>query len=95
MGEVDIVTKEFMRNPEVCADILNYYFFDGDPRILPDELTLEDSVLLSTVVPNGPQEKRRAMSVSWKNTRGEQTVLLIGIESQTLIDYTMPVRSMD
>ena len=38
MGQADIVTKEYMREPHVFADAFNFLLYDGRKVIKPSEL---------------------------------------------------------
>lgn len=42
MGRKDIVTKEYIRRPEIFADIFNYRLYDGKDRIQPEQLAEEN-----------------------------------------------------
>ena len=42
MGRKDIVTKEYIRRPEIFADIFNYRLYDGKGRIQPEQLAEEN-----------------------------------------------------
>lgn len=38
MGKKDIITKNYIRRPEIFADIFNYRLYGGKDRIQPDQL---------------------------------------------------------
>lgn len=95
MGYTDIVTREFMRNTEVCADVLNYFLFQGTPVISPDALTHADPVLLSKLESTTLKEKERDLLLYWTGMEWAQdTFMFLCIENQTLVDYAMPARTM-
>ena len=45
MGRKDIVTKEYIRRPEIFADIFNYRLYNGKDRIQPEQLAEENITL--------------------------------------------------
>lgn len=38
MGAKDIVTKNYIKRPEIFADIFNYQLYQGKKKILPEQL---------------------------------------------------------
>ncbi len=38
MRQADALTKEYLSNNEIFADVFNYLIYDGQQRILPDNL---------------------------------------------------------
>ena len=53
MRQADALTKEYLSNNEIFADVFNYLIYDGQQRILPDNLierdTSEKAVLLKNI----------------------------------------------
>ena len=43
MGRKDAITRDYLRNNEVFADVFNYQLFDGEPVIRPENLMEMDS----------------------------------------------------
>ena len=99
VGKKDTITKRFMRNKEVFADVFNYQLFDGVPVIQPDqlhELPEElDLVLDKTTKEFVALSKERDVLMSFTGMVDEEAVyLLLGIENQSLLHYAMPVRNL-
>ena len=46
MGMPDAVTKMYIRENDVFADVVNYFLYGGEPVVLPDHLTELDPVEL-------------------------------------------------
>ena len=38
MRQADALTKEYLSNNEIFADVFNYLIYDGQQRILPENL---------------------------------------------------------
>ena len=45
MGDKNDVTKEFMSNNVFFADFCNYYIYNGEQRIQPDQANREYSLI--------------------------------------------------
>ena len=43
MRQADALTKEYLSNNEIFADVFNYLIYDGQQRILPDNLIERDT----------------------------------------------------
>ncbi len=99
MSTIDTVTKEFISDNEVFADVINFLIFDGQKVVLPDSLVEMDST--SVAVPYGtdnagtPVQKERDVvkNVTCKMF-SDMVFAIVGIENQTNINYAMPVRNM-
>jgi len=99
MSTIDTVTKEFISDNEVFADVVNFLIFDGEQVVTPDSLVEMDST--SVAVPYGtdhsgtPVQKERDVikNVTCK-MYSDMVFAIVGIENQTNINYAMPVRNM-
>ena len=99
MSTTDTVTKEFISDNEVFADVVNFLIFDGEKVVTPDSLVEMDST--SVAVPYGtdntgtPVQKERDVvkNVTCK-MYSDMVFAIVGIENQTSINYAMPVRNM-
>lgn len=49
MADKDVITKEYLKNNEVFADIFNYYVYEGKTVIRPDMLHPLDSTLTASL----------------------------------------------
>ena len=90
----DISEKKFFANNDVFADVFNSIFLnDKAVKIDPDDL--EDARVRSIYVPlsedeNSVREQERDIAKFWK--KGNVILCLMGLENQTAIDNTMPLR---
>lgn len=94
MGRKDSVTKDYMRQKEVFADIFNMFLYDGEKIIQSEELVPEDTEEFMENTKTGiiyAQNRdifKKCISMKTK-TCG---YLLLGLEEQSHINYGMPVR---
>jgi hypothetical protein len=100
MSEKDGKSKEFLRTNERFADAFNYYMYNGEQVIKPENLEERDTAELLTVygidaADNKTQQKWRDLLkyAIIKKTYGCYYVLL-GIENQSDIHYAMVVKNM-
>ena len=98
MGKPNIVTKRYMQDNARFADICNFYFFDGQQIIKPEDLVEKDITELAL-----PKELERVKAVEkfrdvlrgcCVKAAGGITYLVVGIENQSDIHYAMVVRNM-
>ncbi|SDB07854.1 Putative transposase, YhgA-like [Pseudobutyrivibrio sp. YE44] len=100
MGNKDVITKSYMRNPEIFADFFNGYIYNGETKI--DWKTLEeiDTASLS-VIPFASGRKSKGIE-KYRDIIKRTIIMrdsscyyaILGIENQTDIHYAMPVRNM-
>lgn len=96
--KADVVTKTYVRDALVFADIFNYYIYGGRQVILPSQLTERDSVKIalpygadSAAVP--VQKFRDVQKLYAVMTDGKMEYVLYGAENQVKIHYAMPVKN--
>lgn len=90
----DIILKNFWKNNEHFADIFNAYLFQGEQIIKSENLMESDTDVSSLVKFNGHAETLgKAFDVVKKSANGVDYVIL-GLENQSKIHYTMPLRHM-
>ena len=104
MAAQDTVTKQYLRDVHHFADAFNYFLFDGKAVIDPARLSEEDSTELGVfLLEETDSEANHYMTAQkfrdlFKNmlllTDKSNSYLLLGIENQTELDLTMPVRTM-
>jgi|GEM_PF-3179245 len=62
MGVTDAVTKAYIRKNKVFADAFNYFMFDGDQKIQPEQLreldTTEIAIFLNEKDNKNKKDKR-------------------------------------
>ena len=99
MRQADALTKEYLSNNEIFADVFNYLIYDGQQRILPDNLIERDTSEIT--LPLGKRGElatiqkfrdilKGCVTKEYKNT----LYVLFGIENQSHIHYAMPVRNI-
>lgn len=99
MGEKDIKAKDYMDDNAHFADACNFFLFQGQEVIKPEDLLEQDTSEILSVFGVGTKEiqiqKWRDLlkNVIIKNTK-KCNYVIIGIENQTDIHYAMPVRNM-
>ena len=91
MGEKDTITKEFMDNNIFFADFCNYYIYNGQQIIQPNQLQAVDPKL---TLQNESAKNRDILNYITAKTTNNAAYLIVGIENQSDIDYAMPVRNM-
>lgn len=96
--KADSVTKDFVSDADVFADVFNYYVYGGERVICPQELTERDPTELA--LPYGAdgavvavQRFRDVMKLYGAMTDGKAGYVLCGVENQTSIHYAMAVRN--
>ena len=61
MRKADALTKEYLSNNEIFADVFNYLIYDGQQRILPENLIERDTSEIT--LPLGNDERDAAKSL--------------------------------
>lgn len=96
--KTDAITKNYVRNADIFADIFNFYIYNGKQVILPEQLSERDSTKIA--LPYGddgkalPVQKFRDIQKLYSvMTDGRVEYVLYGAENQTEIHYAMPVRN--
>lgn len=94
----DTITKDYVKDTGVFADIFNYYIYGGQQVILPQQLTECDSTKIAlpygadgAVVPI--QKFRDVQKLYAAMTDGKMEYVLYGAENQTEIHYAMAVKN--
>ena len=95
MGTSNTVTARYMENRQVFADLCNFYIHNGKPVVSADNLYPLDSTELTLNSKRKEVHKERDLLMSVSAMRDASTAyLIIGVENQTAVDYSMPVRNM-
>ena len=96
--KADTVTKDYVKDADVFADIFNYYIYGGRQVILPERLSERDSAKIAlpygadgAVVP--VQKFRDAQKLYAAMTDGKIEYVLYGAENQAEIHYAMAVKN--
>lgn len=96
--KVDTITKDYVKDAGIFADIFNYYIYGGRQVIRPEQLTERDSTKIAlpygadgAVVP--VQKFRDVQKLYATMTDGKMEYVLYGAENQAEIHYAMPVKN--
>lgn len=95
----DIVLKDYWKNNEKFADLLNAFFFDGKQMIKAEDLTNEDSdnstVIINNKHINSLKSDRDLLKIVKFCSRFDVKFALIGLGNQANIHYAMPIRIVE
>ena len=98
MGRPDTVTKEYIRRPDIFADVFNQFLYHGEQVILPENLTELDTTEIA--VPYGidnvsvPEQRYRdAAKLLTAMTDGKAAYCILAVENEDKINYAMPVKN--
>ena len=100
MMEKDIASKVYLSNNKVFADLFNFFIYDGTPVIDPNNLTPLSIEQIAVLPGKGVSKNstvrryRDLLKTAVVMTDDNAAYLILGLESQSQIDYTMPVRNM-
>lgn len=92
MGQKDLSTKELTSYPDVAADLINVFVYEGRAVVHPEELRpyhTEENIADTQGVLKGMLRDN-----CMENLRDGTRYMLVGIENQDDVDYTMPLRIM-
>ena len=95
MRERDVLTKEYLSDSSRFADLMNVFYFGGQPVIRPEDVQEMSSEV--TVIRKHADELLTTFGfrdVLRKVACGTQFVVM-GIEEQSEVHYAMPVRVME
>lgn len=98
MGDRNILTKKYMGQNDIFADLCNFFLFDGQTIIKPDNLTEKDLTELGKIYTDKGRIEIERVRDLLRNctvkTADEVTYMIIGVENQSDIHYAMVVRNM-
>ena len=94
----DAITRNYLSDPAVFADVFNYYIHGGRQRIRPEQLEERDTA--KTALPYGAdgaavpvQRYRDVQKLCALKSDGETGYVLYGIESQSQVHYAAAVKN--
>lgn len=97
MGKADTVTKEYMRRPDIFADVFNQFLYHGEQVIRPGDLTEMDTTEIA--VPYGidnisvPEQRYRDVTkFLTAMTDGKAAYCILAVENEDKINYAIPVK---
>lgn len=86
----DNIEKEYFKDNIIFSNLINYYLYNGEKKILPDDLIELDTE--SNI--DNISRKRDILKLATMKTDGKYNYLLLGIENQTKDDKYMVIRNM-
>ncbi len=98
MGKIDTEAKGYLSNVERFSDLFNYWIYNGENIIQPENLHELDTTAIA--IPYGNKSKKhvqkfRDLLKLYTAMEDDQAVYLIfGMEIESKIHYAMPVRNM-
>ena len=102
MGKIEDIMLDFLAQPEVMADLFNGYVFNGKLVIQPDMLKEKENKTRFLLEKEKKNRKKKSTYEVLKRERdivreviiGKQRLklMIVGVEEQTRIDYSMPLR---
>ena len=95
MSRIDTITKQYLEDSRIFADVFNYFIHDGKPIIRPEHLRPLDAVATATFRNEAPVQKTRdVLKCLIAMEDDNRAYAILGIENQTEIHYAMPVRNL-
>lgn len=99
MERNDEVTKDYMSDSTVFADAFNFFIYNGEKVIKPDQLNAVDATEIISMFEDknkkhAVQRMRDILKSCNIKTDSTCTYILLGIENQSKVHYAMPVRNM-
>lgn len=99
MGKKDTITKDYMGDRRIFADVFNHLIYKGRNIIKPENLSSLDTAKIG--LPYGKngqtavyQRYRDVFKVVTAMEDDQAVYLLLGIEDQSELHYAMPVKNM-
>lgn len=91
MSKKDVMAAIYLRDPSRFADLINGHCFEGEMVIHPEDVQEMDSTQIYT---GEKKYFRRYQDLTRKVVYKAQFVV-ISVEEQSQVDYTMPIRVME
>ena len=99
LSDKDSVSKKYLQDKDRFADLFNFYLYDGQQVIQPAQLREMDTTAIT--LPYGQdgkvssvQKQRDIIKVVSAMTDGHCDYLLLAIEVQSELHYSMPIKNM-
>lgn len=96
--KADTITKDYISDTDVFADVFNYYIYGGEQVILPEQLEERDPTEIA--LPYGAdgalvlvQKFRDIQKLCAVMTDGKLEYVIYGVEAQSTIHNAMAVRN--
>ena len=99
MTKKDHLTKTYIGNNEIFADVVNYAVYDGVQVITPEVLEDGNTVATSYIYKGDGfrltfERTRDLRKVTRKNPKDNTCYMVFGAENQSQLHYAMPVKAM-
>ncbi|WP_406037877.1 hypothetical protein [Succinimonas sp.] len=98
MGEKDTAAKHYFANDDFFADAFNFFLFDGEQVVKPEELSPMDSTEAARIFGEKSStsvQRHRDLLKLWGARENEDAVfMLLGLELQSTVHYGMTARNM-
>ncbi len=98
MGRLDALTKEYMRRPDIFADVFNQFLYHGRQIVIPERLVELDTTEIA--VPYGadyasvPEQRYRDVAkLLMAMTDGYAAYCILAAENEGKIHYAAPVKN--
>ena len=98
MGKLDTLTKEYMKRPDIFADVFNQFLYHGKQVIAPEQLVELDTTEIT--VPYGmdnrpvPEQRYRdVVKLLMAMTDGNAAYCILAAENEGKIHYAAPVKN--
>ena len=98
MGKIDDITKKYVSQNYIFADIFNHFLFGGNQVIKPEQLKERD--ISEIALPYGDdgstsvQKYRDILKILQIMEDGKAVYVLLGTELESKINYAMPPKNM-
>ena len=93
MPKPDLALKEFFKDNDIYASVFNGYFFNSEMVINPDDLEPADTAYVESVKARLKIDKINKYRDNVRKT-SKGLFVILGIEDQEKIHYSMPIRKM-
>ncbi len=99
MGKIDARTHEYLSDNVKFADIINYFIYNGEQIISPNQLHEMDTSEIAFPYKEGEsseiiQRFRDILKYACMKTDEKTAYLILGMENQSFIQYAMPVKNL-
>ena len=91
----DSLAKEYIKDNAIFADLINFYFFDGEKKVIDSDLKELDTTSVATLKEKKQiQRYRDLVKEACIKEDSNNTYIIFGIENQSEIDNKMVFRCM-
>lgn len=97
MPSPDVALKDFFKSNAIFADVFNSFLFKNNEIIKADELEPYDSAFSTTILERGEKSTKTKKLNKYRDNIRRTSIgyfVILGIEDQDKIHYSMPVRKM-